>query len=46
MQAGGSWRFEVADEGGGVPVGLEEAVFEPFYRLSGDRPRPVWGWRW
>ncbi len=24
------WRFEVADEGGGLPPGLEQAVFEPF----------------
>jgi signal transduction histidine kinase len=29
------WRLEVADDGGGVPAGHEEAVFEPFYRLSG-----------
>jgi len=25
-----SWRFEVADEGGGLPPGDEQAVFEPF----------------
>ena len=25
-----SWRFEVADQGGGVPPGDEQAVFEPF----------------
>jgi signal transduction histidine kinase len=25
-----SWRFEVADEGGGLPPGDEPAVFEPF----------------
>jgi signal transduction histidine kinase len=25
-----SWRFEVADEGGGLPPGEEQAVFEPF----------------
>jgi signal transduction histidine kinase len=31
---GGGWRFEVADDGGGIPAGHEEAVFEPFYRLS------------
>jgi signal transduction histidine kinase len=31
------WRFEVSDEGGGVPAGHEEAVFEPFYRLSSGR---------
>jgi signal transduction histidine kinase len=30
----GGWRFEVADEGGGVPAGHEEAVFEPFYRAG------------
>lgn len=24
------WRFEVTDEGGGLPPGEEEAVFEPF----------------
>ena len=33
LRVNGSWRFEVADEGGGVPLGHEEAVFEPFYRL-------------
>jgi signal transduction histidine kinase len=25
-----SWRFEVADEGGGLPPGDEQTVFEPF----------------
>jgi signal transduction histidine kinase len=25
-----AWRFEVADEGGGLPLGDEQAVFEPF----------------
>ena len=25
-----SWRFEVADEGGGLPPGDEQVVFEPF----------------
>lgn len=25
-----SWRFEVADEGGGLPPGDEQALFEPF----------------
>ena len=25
-----SWRFEVADQGGGLPPGDEQAVFEPF----------------
>ena len=39
MKAHGSWRFEVTDEGGGVPVGLEEAVFEPFYRLPDNQGR-------
>ncbi len=29
-----AWRFEVADEGGGVPAGHEDAVFEPFYRAT------------
>jgi signal transduction histidine kinase len=24
------WRFEVADDGGGLPPGDEQAVFEPF----------------
>jgi signal transduction histidine kinase len=32
----GGWRFEVADEGGGVPAGHEDAVFEPFYRAAGS----------
>jgi signal transduction histidine kinase len=26
------WQFEVADEGGGLPVGHEELVFRPFWR--------------
>ena len=26
--------FEVVDEGGGVPAGHEEAIFEPFYRAG------------
>jgi signal transduction histidine kinase len=31
VQAGpSSWRFEVADDGGGLPPGDEQAVFEPF----------------
>jgi len=29
-----SWRFEVADEGGGLPPGEEEVVFEPFRTAS------------
>ena len=28
------WLFEVSDEGGGVPAGLEDAIFEPFYRAT------------
>jgi signal transduction histidine kinase len=31
-------RFEVADSGGGVPAGKEDAVFRPFYRISHVRP--------
>ena len=42
-RAPGGWRFEVADEGGGVPVGHEEAVFEPFYRMSEADERPGLG---
>jgi signal transduction histidine kinase len=31
VQAGASsWRFEVADEGGGLPPGDEQVIFEPF----------------
>ena len=31
VRAGPScWRFEVADEGGGLPPGGEQVVFEPF----------------
>ena len=33
-----SWRFEVVDQGGGLPPGEEDLVFEPFHRLNGDRP--------
>ena len=29
-----SWRFEVADEGGGLPPGEERLVFEPFRTAS------------
>jgi signal transduction histidine kinase len=25
-----SWRFEVADDGGGLPPGDEQVIFEPF----------------
>ena len=32
----GSWRFEVADVGGGVPPGEEQFVFEPF-RIASPR---------
>ena len=39
----GSWRFEVADEGGGVPAGHEDAVFEPFYRAGSVPGRPGLG---
>jgi signal transduction histidine kinase len=39
----GGWRFEVADEGGGVPAGHEEAVFEPFYRAASVPGRPGLG---
>jgi signal transduction histidine kinase len=39
----GGWRFEVADEGGGVPAGQEDAVFEPFYRASSIPGRPGLG---
>jgi signal transduction histidine kinase len=39
----GGWRFEVADEGGGVPAGHEDAVFEPFYRASAIPGRPGLG---
>jgi signal transduction histidine kinase len=39
----GGWRFAVADEGGGVPAGQEDAVFEPFYRASSIPGRPGLG---
>ena len=35
----GEWRFEVADQGGGVPAGLQERLFEPFSRADGARSR-------
>jgi signal transduction histidine kinase len=31
-------RIEIDDTGPGVPVGLEEAIFEPFVRARGDVP--------
>jgi signal transduction histidine kinase len=30
-------RFEVVDEGGGVPAGHEDAIFEPFYQADTRR---------
>jgi signal transduction histidine kinase len=32
------WRLEVADNGGGVPAGQEDAIFQPFRRVDADRP--------
>ncbi|HWT22956.1 MAG TPA: sensor histidine kinase, partial [Solirubrobacteraceae bacterium] len=43
LRSGAGWRFEVADDGGGVPAGHEEAVFEPFYRMSSAAGRPGLG---
>jgi signal transduction histidine kinase len=43
VQAPGAWRFEVADDGGGVPAGQEEAVFEPFYRAGAGPGGPGLG---
>jgi signal transduction histidine kinase len=37
------WRFEVTDHGGGIPVGHESSVFEPFYRAGSDRNMPGLG---
>jgi two-component system OmpR family sensor kinase len=35
VQAGAaSWRFEVADDGGGLPPGDEQVIFEPFSTRS------------
>jgi signal transduction histidine kinase len=33
-----AWRFEVADEGGGLPRGEEEVVFQPFHRATSLGP--------
>jgi signal transduction histidine kinase len=38
VDRGDAWRFEVADSGGGLPAGEEDAVFQPFRRLNSDRP--------
>jgi signal transduction histidine kinase len=38
-----AWRFEVADDGGGVPAGHEEAIFEPFYRATSAGSGPGLG---
>lgn len=32
------WRFEVIDKGGGIPVGAEDLIFEPFHREHGAGP--------
>lgn len=37
-ETGESWRFEVEDQGGGLPPSLEEQVFQPFVR--GTTPAP------
>jgi signal transduction histidine kinase len=31
VRTGAAWRFEVADEGEGLPPGTEDDVFEPFF---------------
>lgn len=33
-----TWRFEVSDEGPGLPEGEEDNVFRPFHRLDASRP--------
>jgi signal transduction histidine kinase len=33
-----AWRFEVADEGDGLPAGQEEVVFQPFHRATSLGP--------
>jgi signal transduction histidine kinase len=43
VRTGLDWRFEVADQGGGVPAGHEEAVFEPFYRAGAEPGGPGLG---
>jgi signal transduction histidine kinase len=37
-EVSGAWRFEVTDQGAGVPVGEEDSVFRPFHRLDATRP--------
>lgn len=32
------WKFEVSDDGGGLPSGSEDLVFQPFHRASGAGP--------
>ncbi|MDQ6899647.1 MAG: ATP-binding protein, partial [Candidatus Dormibacteraeota bacterium] len=36
---GQEWWFEVADQGGGVPLGIRESVFERFTRADSARGR-------
>jgi signal transduction histidine kinase len=43
VHTGRDWRFEVTDQGGGVPAGHEEAVFEPFYRAAAGTGGPGLG---
>jgi signal transduction histidine kinase len=38
-----SWRFEVADTGGGLPPGEEQLVFEPLRTASPRTGRTGWG---
>jgi signal transduction histidine kinase len=40
---GGALRFEVDDEGSGVPVEARAAIFDRFHRLEGARDRGVGG---
>jgi signal transduction histidine kinase len=38
LEENGSWRFEVADEGGGITLDPPERVFQPFSRGSTQHP--------
>jgi len=42
-QAGGKFRFSVADQGQGIPDSEKQSVFEKFYRMGNEETRQSTG---
>jgi two-component system phosphate regulon sensor histidine kinase PhoR len=40
---GGRVRLAIADAGPGIPAGMEDRIFERFYRLDAGRSREIGG---